>query len=536
MRKIIIFLIIICLPITILSQSLSKTATKRTYNEARRLMFFNNYKAAFQHLLILHNSDTSNANYNYYLGLCLYNTPLKKNQSIPHLKSAALKSTSTFKEWNIKDNTAPHKAWYYLGKAYHSNYEFNKAIKAFEKYNSLTNNAENNKVLHAIQSCKNAINLVNDSIEISIENIGNIINSEWDEHTPTISADENTLIFTSRRRGSTGGLTTDDGGFFEDIYISHKINDKWTLPKSISSNINTAGHEASIGLSFDGNELLIYKDDFGIGNIYLSRKIENDWSVPVKLGANINTSANESHATISPDGQTLIFVSDRKDGYGGKDLYYSQRLPNGEWGLAINLGNTINTEFDEEGPFFHPDGYTLFFSSQGHNTMGGFDLFYSELTENGWSKPINMGYPINTPEDELFYVITMDGKRAYFSSIREDSFGGKDIYILNLLSTPEKSATVIKGTIKIQNDIEVPNDLVIIVKDMTTKRVIGKYKPNKETGLYTIILRQGKEYEFSCEAENMQFQPQTISIPHNTSFSQINRPLVLDPIGMIIQE
>jgi Tol biopolymer transport system component len=503
-------------------------------NEARRYFFFSNYKSALPFVQQVYRTDTSNAYYNYLLGMCYYNLPLEKSQAISYLVKASRYVDPDIKEWSIKQKKAPFKAWYYMGKSYQSAYKFDKAIESYKKYNELSFFSDKVEVEQLIKSCESAKVLVKDSIEITIENMGRIINSEYDEHTPVISGDEKTLIFTSRRKGSTGNLLADNGSFFEDIYISTNENGKWTSPVSISPNVNTPGHEASISLSFSGNELYIYKDDFGIGNIYVSNKVGDEWQAPVKLGSNINTTSNETHATISPDGQTLIFTSDRAGGLGGKDLYYCNRLPNGDWGVALNMGSSINTSFDEEGPFFHPDGYTLFFSSQGHNSMGGFDLFYTELKEDGtWSEPANFGYPINSPEDELFYVISADGKRAYFSSIRDDSYGGKDLYILNLLSVPEKSSTVLKGIIKISGSEGIPSDLMISVKDLTNNKVVGKYKPNKETGVYTIILKQGRNYEFSCETEHCKFIPEIITVPEKSSFYQINKPLELNPLGMI---
>lgn len=511
-----------------------KISAKRSMNEVRRYYFFSNYKSALPFVQQVYRTDTSNAYFNYLMGMCYYNMPLEKENATPYLIKACKSVSPDIKEWSIKQKQSPFKAWYYLGKSYHSAYKFDKAIEAYKKYNELSFYVEKLEIEQRIKSCESAKLLLKDSIEISIENMGRVINSEYDEHTPVISSDEKTIIFTSRRKGSTGNELADDGTFYEDIYVSYNENGKWSVPASISPNVNTPRHEASISLSFDEKELYIYKDDFGIGNIYVSNKNGNDWSVPVKLASNINTTSNETHATISPDGQTLIFTSDRKGGFGGKDLYTCNRLPNGDWGVALNLGPTINTPFDEEGPFYHPDGYTLFFSSTGHNNMGGFDLFYSEQKPDGsWSAPFNFGYPINTPEDELFYVISSDGKRAYFSSIRDDSYGGRDLYIMNLLSVPEKSSTVLKGVIKIGGSEELPGDLVISVKDLSNNKMVGKYKPNHETGVYTIILRQGRNYEFSCETEKCKFTPEVITVPEKTSFYQINKPLELNPLGII---
>jgi tetratricopeptide (TPR) repeat protein len=532
------WILIFSFPLFANAQPFSKWQEKKHFNEARRLILFNNYKDAIPHLEFLLKKDSANANFNYLMGICYLHIALKKDKSISYLLEAAKSTHTKYTELDFKERNAPYKTYFLLGQAYHSMYKFDKAENYFAKYMEYVtvNSDDYNEAKRYIEICQYAPKLINDSIEISIENMGPVINSEWDEHSPTLTSDENTLIFTSRRKGSTGGMLTDDGRYYEDIYISHKENGKWTEPVGISPNINTDKHEASICISPDGQELYIYKDDYGIGNIYLSNKdTANKWSKPVKLEPQICTTANETHATISADKNTLIFVSDRSGGFGGKDLYVSNRLPNGEWGISKNLGNAINTPYDEEGPFLLPDGYTLYFSSKGHNTLGGYDLFYSELQGDGtWSTPKNLGYPINTTEDDVFYVLSADEKRAYFSSIRDDSYGGKDLYVMNLLSLPERSSSVIKGKVFIQGNDSVPiTDITINVKDNKTGKIMGQYKPNKSTGYYIMILRQNHEYTITCENKEYEFEPKIFTVPMNTSLYELEKPIVLEPLGKI---
>ncbi len=533
--------LIACFVVTVtitncISQQPTRNSQKRKFNDAKHFVLFSNFYAALPILLNLQRADTANANLNYLVGLCYLNSTSEKEKAIPYFKAASNNLSSNYKEIKYKERKAPYKTMLNIGKAYHYVYQFEKAENYFTKYKELVS-AHPKEIELAdryIEMCKNGEKLLKDSVEISIENLGTNINSEFDEHTPCLTADEKTLIFTSRRRGSTGGKLNDDGKYFEDIYISNKIGNQWTIPKSISSNINTEGHEATVCISADGQELFIYKDDDGDGNIYVSYFEKNEWTIPKKLGSNINTPNNETSATISSDGTTLIFSSDRGNGKGGKDLYIVKRLPGGEWGLAQNMGDIINTEYDEEGPFLHPDGSTLYFSSKGHNSMGGYDLFYSELQpDSTWGKPVNMGYPINTTSDDVYYVLSADGKRAYFSSIRNDGFGGRDLYVMNLLSLPERSSAVIKGTIKMEGITEIPKDIIINVKEKETGKLVGTYKPNKETGNYVIILRQGKDYTFTCETPDLIFLPETISIPEKTAFKQINKPIILNPIGVV---
>ncbi len=520
------------------AQLFSKLQLKHHFNQARRYILFNNYNAAIPHLEFLLKKDSLNANFNYLMGLSYYHLPLQKGKSLPYFLVASTNVSKDYKELNFKEKNAPTKTYFYIGEVFHYLYNFDKADNYFAKYMEFLtpNSPEYKETARMMEICKYATTLINDSMEISIENLGPIINSEYDDHSPTLSPDESTIIFTSRRKGSTGGLVTDDGKYFEDIYISAKEYDKWSEPHKISSNINTDMHEASICLSAEGDELYIYKDDFGIGNMYVSYKIdEKNWTKPEKLGPQINTSANETHASLSADKNMLIFSSDRKGGYGGKDLYYSLRLPNGEWGQARNLGPVINTPYDEEGPFLMPDGYTLYFSSKGHNSIGGYDLFVSELQEDGtWGTPKNLGYPINTTDDEVYFVISSDEKRAYFSSVRNDSYGGKDIYVMNLLSLPERNVAVVKGKIYIKNQDSLPvKDVIIKVYDNQTKKLMGQYKPNKETGYYVMILKQNREYTLKCENKECEFEPNTFFVPEQSSLYEIEKPIILEPLSKL---
>jgi len=534
--KYILLVVFAAYSINIFSQNRSELSDKQKFNNAKRFILYSNYQAALPILLNILHHDSANSNYNYLVGLCYLNSSSDKEKSIPYLKLASQNISEKYKGLKFKEKKAPIKTILHIGEAYHFLYQFDKAENYFVKYKELMyNNPKEIKIAdHFIEMCKNGILLLKDSIEISVENAGNTINSEYDEHTPCISADEKTLIFTSRRRGGTGTDLCEDGKYFEDIYISNKIDNKWTYPRNISKNINTEKHEATVCVSADGLELYVYKDDNGDGNIYVSYFDKNDWTVPQKLGSNINTTSNETSATISSEGNTLIFSSDRGNGKGGKDLYIVNRLPGGEWGLAQNMGNLINTDYDEEGPFLHPDGSTLYFSSKGHNSMGGYDLFSCELnTDGSWAAPVNMGYPINTTSDDVYFNMSADGKRAYYSSLKEDGFGGRDIYIMNFLSLPERSSTVIKGTVLMDKTNEIPKNIVIVVKEKDTQKLVGTYKPNKETGNYIIILRQGKDYTFTCETPELVFTPETISIPDKSAFQLINKPIILNPLGII---
>jgi outer membrane protein OmpA-like peptidoglycan-associated protein len=505
----------------------------KAFAKANNLMLNQNYQQAIKLLVLADSLDPNNSNINFKLGFSYLNSLNGKKKAENHLIKAVQNISPKYKDNNYKERGAPSIAWFYLGQAYHFNNKFDQAIDAFNKFREYTDPKDLNlasEINRQIEFCINGKMLSEAPVAMEVKNLGKNINSAFPEYAPVISADESVLIFTSRRNNSTGGKIAEDGGFFEDIYISYNNNGEWSEPQSIGTNINTAGHEATIGLSVDGQQLFIYKDDNGDGNIYYSKLDGDTWQTPVKLSDNVNSKSWESHATISSDGNTLYFTSDRKGGFGGRDIYFSRRLPNGDWGLPINMGPKINTPYDEEGPFIHPDNRTLFFSSKGHNSMGGFDVFISIKDDNGnWSQAMNMGFPLNSSDDDVFYVLSADGKRAYYSSFKEDGYGEKDLYMASFIEFKEKPLALVKGTVKDAYG-NVPKDVVIIVTDNESGETIGTYIPNSKTGNYLFILPPGANYNISYEAEGYLFKSENIDIPDDANYFQINKAIELEAI------
>src|SRR5690606_2363090 len=318
-----------------------------------------------------------------------------------------------------------------------------KAIAAFEKHTAVAskNPAELEDLIRRIDQCKTAKELVANPVRVFIDNLGGIVNSKYPEYGAIISADESVMMFTSRRNSTTGGMI--DPGlneYYEDIYITKKTNGRWSAPENIGSPVNTEEHDATVAVAPDAQSMIIYIDDKGDGNLYETKLVGTSWSKPKKMNKNINTKYHESSASYSSDGKTLYFVSNKPDGgLGNRDIYVTQWDENlQDWGPATNLGASINTKYNEESVLIHPDGKTLYFSSQGHKSMGGYDIFVSEKQDNGtWSEPKNLGYPINTVDDDVFFIINSSGRRGYYSSFKSDGYGEKDIYMITFLG-PEK--------------------------------------------------------------------------------------------------
>ncbi len=480
--------------------------------------------------------EPNNMNVAFKLGVCYLSSRSERERAITYFNKAVTSVSNDYKGSSYKEKNAPLIAWKFLGDAYHLDYQFDKAIVAYEKFIAVmaANNNTDKSLLDAtnrkIAMCNTGKNLVAHPVKVKIENLGTTVNSPFGDYSMVLSADQNTLFFTSRRPESTGGEKDEDGNHMEDIYMSDKTKTGWSKATNIGTPINSDWHEATVGISPDGYTILIYKDDQGDGNIYSTSLNGEVWSTPVKLNDNINTKYWEPSAFISADGQKLYFTSDKPGGFGGRDLYMSQKTPDGEWGKAINLGANINTPFDEDAPFIHPDGVTLSFGSNGHNTMGGFDIFTSLLSEDGvWSEPVNVGYPINTTYDDIFFMISPDGRNAYYSSFREDGFGEKDNYMVTFPDRKQTPLTLIKGNVNDETGAPAKN-VEITVTDNETGQVVGVYHTNSKTGKFLFILTPGKNYNVTYESEAHLFYSENVEIPKESSYYEMNVAVKLNPI------
>lgn len=438
-----------------------------------------------------------------------------EDKALPYLTAA--------KQGGIKDK----KIDFYIGRAYHKLHKLKEAIASYEAYKATLKPNEHHE-LHITQQyidqCNYGLELMKNPQKVTIKNLGPVVNSPFPDYVPAVSADETVLIFTSRRDNTTGGKRDTDGEFMEDLYQSYKVNDStWSSPIDIGNGINTDSHDACVALSPDGMELILYRvTGSDGGDLYVSNLKGDQWSKPVKLGNTINTKYWEPSATITADEKVIFFTSNRDGGYGGRDIYMTKMLENGQFGPAILLGPKINTPEDEDSPFIHADGKTLYFSSKGHKTMGGFDIFSCTInTETGdiLTEPVNVGYPINTAGDDVFFVWSADNKRAYFSSERDGGYGEKDIYMLERQEA-KAALVMVKGQI-IHCDGKKPVAATIKVTDLATQKMVGVYNSNASTGKYTVVLPAGKNYGIAVEAPGFLFHSSNINIPLLENYIEI---------------
>lgn len=481
----------------------------------------------------------TNANVNYKIGYCYLQSANDKLKALPFLEFAAKqKVNGNYDPYDPKEKAVPVESKFYLGVVYHLDYqmdnaisEYDKLLKILPKKHRLYNLAE-----RQIAMCNNAKYQVANPQNFLISNVGPVINKEGNDYSPVIAIDESALFFTSKRMrsDSTNQFINDPntGEFKEDIYVSYKDQSgNWLDPELL--NINTDDNAASIGVSPDGQELYIYYDNNGDGQLWKSVLVGETWSDPEKLGSNINTDAWETHVTVSADNRLLYFVSDRKGGKGGRDIYRCVKLPNGEWSKALNVGDVINTPWEEDAPFLSADGNTLYFSSSGHSSMGGFDIFYSTLGEDGeWSAPVNIGYPVNTVDDDVFFVPTADGKRAYYSSRKEEGEGLKDIYVIDMPDSPvEPDLSVLKGFIYAAQGEELPEDTHLLVTNKETGEVT-EYRPRSRDGAYVAVLPPCVSYKIEYFANEVMVHEEFINVPCDAAHNEIEKEIYLLPVNL----
>ncbi len=494
---------------------------------------------------------------NFKLGLCYINSFHKYN-SLEYFKKA----------YKLNTNVHPD-IHYYLGKAYHIQYKFDQAIDEYEKYRKTLNIKDHafeiEDATKKIEECKTGKKMYANPVRVWIDNLGFAVNSEHPEYAPLIATDESLIFFTSRREDTQGGgKAQDDEEYFEDVYIAEFKDGIWQDATNMGELINSKSHDATAGLSPDGKTLYIYRGDVGSGDIFVSKFKDGEWTKTKQLGKNINDkNAHETSACLSYDGKTLYFVSDREGGFGDHDIYKSQWDEDKErWGEAENLGPKINTKYDEAGAFIHPDGKTIYFASRGHATMGGFDIFSSKMQEDGsWSTPENVGYPVCTPDDDVHFVVSANGRTGYYASFQSDGLGEKDLYKVTFLG-PEKEpllnnednliasiaapitekvvvpkvevsrsdVAVLKGRVLDAKTLK-PLASKIEIMDNETNTLVSEITTDAATGKYLVTLPSGKNYGMAVKAEGYLFHSENFLLPEASGYREYKKDVLMKKVS-----
>ena len=491
--------------------------------KARHLFMSNDPEGALSVYESLTESNARNALLHYRIGECKFAVS-SYDESVQYFKKAAELSDEAHKELHFN-----------YGRALHRQGELDDALEHLEKYkNSLkpSQKYETSEVHRMIKQVGTAKQLITNPVDVKIKNAGDRINTRYDEHGPTVSTDGKLLVFTARRPDTKGALKDPaDGKYLEDLYVStwHEKG-YWNKSEPIKGRLNTEDHDGALGLTPDGQEIFVYRNEGeagnGAGDIYVARlSSSGKWGSAKDLGKTVNTTYFESSASMTADKKKLYFISERKGGFGQADIYVVERISKTEWGEAMNLGPVINTPWDERMVFVSPDGMTLFISSNGLNTMGGHDIFRSTYVNGAWSKPENLGFPINTVNDEVNFTVTSDGKKAFSSGYKSTGFGGSDIYEIDLsnyeLITPAPEVAIIrsvlKGTISDAEKGKVEGCTIELLEHATNNK-ISETKTDAN-GQYQFEVTSEKTYRFIVKKDGF--------ITTESTEIEVNQPVIV---------
>lgn len=512
-----VFVLAILFSLSANAQLDSLKLAEEYFSQGMDVFDFSHRKQAAEMFVLSTQMNPKNAKAQLMAGRSIMLT-IQKEKSLEYFRRA----------WKLDPAVDPD-ILYYLGQAYHYSEKFDSAILFYDRYNRILARSLNydksvkiNEVNRKIFECRNAVIYKANPVKVTISDLNDRVNSEYPDYAPTISEDESLMVFTTRRPSENmNSKVAVDHEYYEDIFYSEKVNGEWQPAKNAGVPINTSYHNASVNISPNGKEMIVYHDNNG-GDLFVSiRKSDGSWAAPSSMEG-INTEFLESSATITEDEKTIYFTSNRPGGYGGTDIYTAQLDKSGNrWIDVKNLGPIVNTELDEEGVFISASGKHLYFSSNGLAGMGDLDIYRSSFNDERleWTEPVNLGYPINSVENDIYFVLTADEKFAYMSSLRQENIGEQDIYRIDMqnwkpvyLDQPEYSEVFAESS-SIRRDAEIipktstRSDVVIayqiidaengqpIDADINFKSQYGKVANavQKGTGSYQVLLNHSSD-------------------------------------------
>lgn len=476
----------------------SSKELKNIFAQAESYFLYEEYELANPLYILLETPD--NLNIKYKIGTCYLNIPGEKSKAIPFLEQAVKNASFDAKTTSFNEKRAPLDAYFSLAKAYMINNELEKGLNTLQTFNNLSRKADVKGGMknldfidQQIQACKNAIKFEETPVYFSKKMLGGGFSLGSMNENPAVSFDGNSIVYTEQR------------GMINALFYSRKERGVWQTPIDITAMINAGEDCSSCSLNQDGTELFLYKNDGYDGNIYSSSLVNGTWTSIKKLNKNINTKFYESHASVSSDGKRLYFTSNRDGGAGSLDIYVSEKDATGDWGPAINLGNTINTPYNEDTPFITENDSVMYFSSEGHTSIGGYDNFRSIRQGTAWKTPLNLGFPVNTTDDDKFFQPVNDGKNAYYSMTTD--YKKKDIFYLGLDSIDVNQSYEIMGKYSLADTI-IPFDQKYYIHLINKKSgdTIKTGYPDKLTGSYSFNASPGS---YRLIYEGFGYLPQT---------------------------
>ena len=489
---------------------------KTLFTDAEYYFLFNDFQEALPLYLKALDKAPTNANIYYRIGRCYLNIPGLKHKAIPFLEMASAHINPNYQEGSYREEGAPQNVLFYLGEAYRIQGNLDEAITVYKKFKEGISPREYidlEYVTQQIEACRRAKKMKDKKLTVT-EEVVPLLDNETYILTPAVSANGKYMVFTVQEK------------FYDAIYISKKDSTgQWGTPQNITLDLAVEGNVYSTSINNDGTKIFLFKNDRGTGNLYYAEKVNDKWGKTQKMGKPINTRNWETFASVSPDGKTLFFSSNRKGGEGGLDIYYCNQNADGSWGAAINIGESINTPYNEEAPYLTPDGKTLFFISQGHNSIGGYDIFYSERVDNGqWSAPTNIGYPINTTDDDMTYF-PLSKTEAFVSKVEKDKPNVRRVKKISISTTPKIVEVLLAGTVSLEDNSGItPNYIEIEITDSSQKKIAQLYA-EEGSGKFTVKVPTGGTYEITATGNDYTTKSVSAVIPN--TYSQPAYPIYI---------
>lgn len=495
---------------------------------ARQMFLGKNIRGALNEYRIVLNAIPDHAMATYRVGECHY--------QLKHYDLAEQYLTKA----QALDSLVDKELHYWLGMTKHRLAKLDEAITHFKTFRASSNRANNYyyEVDTYIEQCQFAAMMMEQPRDVTIQNLGRQINSRFDDYTPSVTEDGNLLVFTSRRPDIKGGGidTRGDYKYFENIFFSEWSDetDSWSSARQVPGELNTTAYDAVLSIAPDGKSMYVYKNNASsAGDIFFSTFADSSgkWSAAEKLGRPINTSWFESSVSITADGSRLYFISERPGGEGQGDIYVSERRGEKSWGKPKNLGPTVNTQGDEKFVFVHPSGDYLFFASNGHQTMGSYDIFRSDLVDGKPSRPINLGYPINTVNEESTFSLTGDNQTMFIAAEYDGTLGERDIFQIDLSNYPILENDIVaevflQGTITNNADDQAIAGAMVSVHNRSGKKLFEAQTDRR--GEFEFMVLRGQKYELRISAENHSDQ----SVEINLAEIDNSRLVVRKTIGL----
>ena len=478
MKTVLLIPFLFLLPIITSAQVTPPADLKEVFSDAEFFFAQEEYAdALIDYSTLYNNGFNGNANINYRMGICYLGLAGQKEKSISYLLEAVKNTSKKYDESNIKQEAAPLDAWLFLGNAYRVNNKLQEAIAAYTKYKELVGKSEEIKYAdQQILACNTAMQFMEKPLNVKFTNLGDSVNGASSNVKAVISGNGKVILYMNELP------------FYDAVYFSRYTPLGWSSPINITPQIQSDGDQYVTAVSYDGTRLLLTREDAFNSDLYISDLKNGVWSKSTPMqGEGINTKFWESHASLSKDGKKLYFTSNRKDGFGAMDMYVSQLASNGTWGKPVNLGSGLNTPLNEDTPFISENDSILFFSSQGHSSMGGYDIFVSRLNAEGnWSTPENIGYPLNTTDDDLFYYPWNNAKAGLVSRTLDNGYGKEDVYAVQPGEDPDFE-TILADHIRQYEPFEAkpepePEPETIAVAEVPEKEVISSPENPPDAG------------------------------------------------------